>query len=126
MTTSGEPTGVYDLAAQLLACAEAGIEDAPGGAGPVDRSCVVWGDIARDSCECGELYVAIGRQVPSGNFPIEGPGPNTNPRCGPTIWIITYTVEILRCIPIQDDRGNPPTCEALEESARLAAIFTAR
>jgi hypothetical protein len=121
MPTSAQPEGVHDVAETLLACALDGIENAPDGAGPVARSCVVWGGTAWD-CDCGQLSVAVGRQYPSHTFPQEGGAGGPVTKCGPPIWVVTYTIEILRCVPGQGDDDKPPPCEAVNEAARLAAI----
>lgn len=117
MPASSTPEAVYDVAAALLACARTGVAAAEG-ASDINRACVVWGSVALDQCECGELYVSIGRQAPSANFPLEGSSTPTG-KCGPPIWMVTYSVVVASCVPIEPD---PPPCPALEAAARRASI----
>jgi hypothetical protein len=130
--TSANPQAAYLVAQQLLTCAldkvEATWVDEP--EWNLQRACVVWGEIAWDNCECGQLVVSIGRQFPSNEFPFDaGTGIGTGvgvvsrqSRCGSPIWIIEYEISILRCAPIQDEQGDPPPCADLDESARRLAI----
>lgn len=41
--------------------------------------------------------------------------------CNPPI-IVEYKVQVVRCIPTPDSRGNPPTVEAVMKASRQAAI----
>lgn len=128
MTTSVVPLAAYNIASQLLTCAadqvaEAWVEtpdEIP------QRQCVVWGAIAWDDCECGQLVVSIADQYPSNSFPAPATAPTAQGvaqgKCGARLWVIRYVVSILRCMPIQDDQGNPPPCDALDAAAQAAAI----
>jgi hypothetical protein len=128
VTTSANPLAAYNIAAQLLTCASDQVAEAWADVDPelsLARQCVVWGAIAWDQCECGQLVVSIAEQYPSHTFPTPATAPTaTNVaqnRCGANIWVIRYEVSILRCVPVQDDQGNPPECSALDEAAQVAA-----
>jgi hypothetical protein len=132
MPTSANPEAAYLIGRAMLECAVDQVAATwPGEDDPkIGRACVVWGEIAWDDCECGQLVVAVNRQFPSNEFPFDaGSGVGTGvgavsqqSRCGSPLWLIEYTVSVLRCAPIQDDAGNPPTCEALDEHARVSSI----
>lgn len=112
----------YDIAQRLLDCAQDRLAETD--AGEVDRACVITGALAWDDCECSQLTVAITSNFPSSTFPT--PAANTaaqfaGGRCGQPIIVYTLTATILRCVPVSDDSGRPPTCEALAASA-LAAV----
>lgn len=128
MTTSANPLAAYEIAQALLACASDRVSEAWADTDPpplLARECVVWGAIAWDDCECGQLVVSIADQYPSNSFPTAATGATaagaTQGRCGSALWVIRYEVSILRCMPVQDEQGHSPTCEALDEAAQIAA-----
>lgn len=112
------PVGrVFDLAAHMLECAALQL-----GAFSPDRACVVPGqEVAWDNCcsgsDGGQLTVNVARVYPSHNFPDIDQGRPNN--CIAPYMVVQYGVTILRCSPTQDDRGNPPPCEALSANAEL-------
>jgi hypothetical protein len=116
---------IFSIASALLACAEERLAETPGGV--PDRACVITGPIAWDNCTCGQLIVAIGTSYTSSNFPTPSSttaGSFGAGRCGEPIIAYTLTVSMLRCVPISDSQGNPPSCEALSASA-LGAVLDA-
>ena len=107
---------VYDLAQRLLECANDRLAETDGGAIDEGNACVITGAIAWDNCLCGSLNVAITSGFPSSNFPT--PSANTAAqfgagRCGQPILVFNLTITVLRCVPVSDEQGNPPPCEAL-------------
>lgn len=111
----------YTIASTLLQCALDELEDTAGGIPP--RACVITGGIAWDDCQCGQLVVAITADYPSANFPT--PAANTAlqfgaGRCGQPITVYNLTVSILRCVPVSDEQGTPPSCDLLAAAALLA------
>lgn len=114
-------TRAYTVAQRLLDCASDRLEETSEGV-PA-RVCVLTGPIAWDECQCGQLSVAITNSYPSSNFPT--PSANTaasfgSGRCGEPINVFTLTASMLRCVPVSDDAGNPPSCEALAASALVS------
>lgn len=90
--------------------------DTPSGA--PDRVChVVPGEIAWDACECGQLALSSSRLFPSRTFPTSAADDPTIPNCGVSFLIADITISMTRCVPISDEEGNPPTCDALGDSA---------
>lgn len=110
-----EPDAVHGMATQLLTCVSA--ELAALEAGAPARSFVAPGaEIAWDDCECGQLTVHVLRIFPSDTFPLlKQTGPFS--RCAPRLTVAEFVVTILRCVPVQDDQGNPPTAAALGAAA---------
>lgn len=87
------------------------------GCGDVNRFCpLVPGAIAWDECDCGQLAQTITQIFPSNVFPT----PATDTRqtaCGPQLSVVNVTLSLTRCVPIVDDNGSPPSCDALLASA---------
>lgn len=108
---------VFDLAAHLLECACLQLgETCP------DRACVVPGQqVAWDNCcggeKGGQLTVNVARLYSSRQFPDIDQGRPAN--CVAPIMVVQYNITILRCSPTQNDRGNPPPCDALSANAEL-------
>jgi hypothetical protein len=125
LMTAANPVGLWEVAETIRQCIHDELEENATGGAP-GRSCVIWGAIAWDDCECGQLTVALGRQFPTGNSPNEGSAAlrsgaqHRQSKCGFPIWGQTLTASILRCAPVQDGQGNAPTCEALSEAALRA------
>lgn len=85
---------------------------------PIDSAFVAAGAIAWDSC-CGFLVAAPERVYRSADFPIEG---TTDYVCETSMIVVDIVVLLLRCVPVVDDRGVPPTPAAL--SVAYDAILT--
>lgn len=111
------PLGFYTVAEALRSAAEADLAASAGG--PVNRSCVVPGNIVWDGCDCGQLAVAVMRTYWSDNFPTEqiadmiGTG-----NCGPAWRVMDTAVNVVRCVPTADSTGMP-SCEALDAAAQV-------
>lgn len=128
------PFSVHEVAEQLLGCVCAALDDVaavnPQLAGcPTCRTCVVPGTPAWDSCgECcggdgevgGQLSVSVARMWSSTHeaFPAEDRTVRDARGCRFPVTAVEYVVTLLRCAPIPDDQGNPPSCEELTESAQ--------
>lgn len=119
------PTVTWETAETIRLCIDEAVSLADAGA--PKRSCVIWGQIAWDSCQCGQLTVAIGQTFFTGDT--QGQNARTTPsgavahqsRCGGQLVGVQMTATMLRCSPIQDERGNPPACEALSSAAFILA-----
>lgn len=124
MPTTRDPRAAYTVGQQLLQCATGQVSETWADEADINinRSCVVWGEIAWDDCECGQLVVAINDQWPSDNFPRRPADESNQSKCGPRLWVVQYFVSILRCAPVPDDMGNPPSCEELSLAAEIAAV----
>jgi hypothetical protein len=66
--------------------------------------------------DCEQFVVAFGEMerglIGDGEYSSE---------CNPPI-IVTYKIQVIRCIPTPDSRGNPPVPETVSAAARVAAI----
>jgi hypothetical protein len=116
------PDAFHEIAAELLAAAAVELDNSPGGR--PGRVCVVPGAIAWDDCECagGQLAVAVLRLYRTAQFPLDlGGGPGTtgsSAPCDAALLAAELLVQVIRCAPLPDEQGTPPTCEALDRSAR--------
>lgn len=110
-----EPDAVWDQANQLLECVS--VELAALEAGSPPRAFVAPGAaIAWDDCQCGQLTVHVVRLYPSDTFPTpKQTGPYS--RCAPRMTVGEFVVTILRCVPVQGDRGESPSAVALHGAA---------
>lgn len=124
MPTSADPAAAYTLATMLLDCALEQLADTD--AGTPERACVIAGGIAwEDSCECGDLTVAITGSYATASFP--SPAATTaasfrQSRCGAPIVAHTFEVTMLRCVPTGGADAEPPPCEELSAAALTATI----
>lgn len=84
------------------------------GSAPLSRVMVAAGLVAWDDC-CGTLAVAPERIYRSAAFPAEGPSPLN---CLEGLLVIDVLVLLLRCIPVVNNRGLPPTVAATDEAYR--------
>ena len=99
-----------DLIRQVAVAALDLVGDEDGLLGAPDRSLVTPGLPVDDCCE--QIAVHVG--------PIRRRQTVARGRVGRNAWRseVEFTVTVGRCIPGPDDRGNGPTVEQLEESAR--------
>lgn len=79
---------------------------------PVSTRFVGAGLIAWDDC-CGMLVVAPERVFRTARFPIEGPDEFG---CYDGLIAVSLVVLVMRCVPVLDDQGQPPTDEAMGEA----------
>lgn len=133
------PMFVHDVAQAVLGCVCAALDEAgqtiPGQPGCPCRACVVPGQPAWDGCDdgsCGEgegqapgqLTVSVARLYPAGQaFPAEERTVQGLPKClPPPITAAELVITLLRCAPVMDETGCPPTCEEQEEAARVLHV----
>lgn len=91
----------------LLACGSTGL----------NRVHVAAGLVAWDDC-CGMLVAAPERVFRTARFPTEGPDENG---CFDGLIAVNVVVVLVRCVPVLDDLGNPPTVVELN-AAYLALL----
>jgi len=110
---------IWDVASILVTGVNAELATTEGG--PVDRACVVPGDIAWDECNCGLLAVTARRFFLSDNFPETslGVGLIRSSPCDLPWLVAELLVQVIRCAPTSHDDGSPPTCLALGTAARI-------
>lgn len=129
-----DPTALDLIAHQILNCvcaeldrvaAEAADLELPGC--PCRVGVVPGGAVAWDNCcdDCsgedkhqGQLTVSLGRVFPTTRFPLEE---RTVDICEPATLAATYVVTLLRCMPTMDNRGRPPSSEALARAAQIVS-----
>lgn len=102
-----DPTHVADVAAAILAYVKSVFEEAE--VALPERQYRTSGGIAFDGEQCVVMFDGITAGAP---------GRVAN---GPQDCVIerfaTYLVGVVRCVPVSDDQGDPPTMEALDASA---------
>ena len=107
---------IYPLATELSQCLCAELGDAS----PCFCGVIVGEDIpveyAGDCEDCGAAYVRVTQAFPSTTA---FPAPDEQGRCGSLIAFI-LSVGVVRCVPVGDNAGNPPTPEEMAEVARQA------
>jgi hypothetical protein len=79
---------------------------------PARAAYVAAGLVAWDDC-CGMLVVAPERIFRTARFPIEGPDENN---CYDGLIAVSLVALLVRCVPVLDDSGRPPTVEALGDA----------
>jgi hypothetical protein len=110
------PDAMFNMAERLLDCAGAALAATDAGA-PARALVATGAEIAWDNCECGQLSVHVLRTYPADTFPVlKQSGPYE--RCQTTFTVVEYVVTILRCVPVQDDSGQPPVPAAMTAAAR--------
>lgn len=133
------PLAIHDLAETVLACVcEAldqvalEVEGHPGC--PTCRTCVVPGQAAWDGCDdpCGssetggQLSVGYARIYGTTRFPEPDLEVQGLRGCKPPATMAAeMVVTLLRCAPIVNENGCPPTCEELSAAARVTHVDAA-
>lgn len=105
-----DTSAVYDIAANMLASVADRLADA--GLTVPDRQYVHGGDIAHD---CEQLVVAVTDLVHA--FPGEAAAVQF---CSPPRHA-RFAVSLVRCVPVPQDDGTPPTAEALDDAGAVTA-----
>lgn len=100
-------TSSSDVAGWVLATGLQALSDC--GRAPISTSYVGSGEIAWDDC-CGTLVAVPERIYRSEQFPIESTGEVI---CFDGFIAISVNLILLRCVPVVDDRGRPPSESAL-------------
>lgn len=116
MTLTG-PLAFYTLSANLVTELSDALVASPGGR--PQRACVVPGQIAWDSCECGALYVSPTRFFLNDTFPASLNGEARTTPCELAWRIATITVQILRCAPAPQGMSVSVSCAQLDPVARV-------
>lgn len=112
------PNLLNDLLLELLGCACSALEDGVCPGEPADCGCpcrqyIAIGPVAWDNCcDDGQLSVSVDRIYPVNNFPQQASGANL---CQ-TPLAADIVVTLLRCYPVTDDNGDPPTHTQLERA----------
>jgi hypothetical protein len=83
---------------------------------PITAAFVAAGAVAWDEC-CGTLIAAPERIYRTADFPNEGQSADF---CETGSLVVNVLILLLRCVPSVDDRGNPPTADALNASYQRA------
>lgn len=129
---------INELAEAVLACVCAGLEETArlveGQPGCPCMACVVPGTPAWDSCDnpCGasgetggQLTVHVARVYPTTDFPTETREVRGLKSCSPTRIAVELVVTLLRCVPVSDETGCPPSCEDQAAAARVIEVDSA-
>jgi len=105
-----DETAVMDIATPLLAGVVAVLATSTGG--PVAHNYITWGEVVHDWCQddCGQAVLSIGSTYPSNDFPSPYVG---SINCDPVLLAVNMSLEIIRCVPVPDENGNPPLDSAL-------------
>jgi hypothetical protein len=106
---------LYDISVALRDCIRDRLALTTAGVPTSMRVCVVPGQIAWDTCQCGQLDITTTRIFYSRQFPQEATGAESN--CTLPYIVAEVTVSVLRCAPTVDDNGNEPTCDELDAAA---------
>lgn len=116
MTLLTGPTAAYQVATHVLEDVTAAL--ANGSTSPPTRAGIVPGTIAWDNCEtCGQLAVSMSRIYLSDDFPGDAGNLSQNPQ--QAAWLVAeFACQLIRCAPVGDSQGNPPTMSQLDESAQ--------
>jgi hypothetical protein len=116
------PTAFYDIGQLLIANIAAELADSLGG--PVQRACVVPGEIVWDGCNCGLLAISVRRWFLTDDFP-EGSigfGESTTTRATPCDlpWLVAeLRLQVVRCAPIPDGQALSVPCPELAATAQI-------
>ena len=108
-------SGTFTLALEaVLASVRGKLTATPTGWPSSARSYLVPGALAWDDCQCGLL--AIEWQTANYTAVFPNPRPILADGCKPYL-ALQLLVTVLRCAPNPNDRGEPPTPEALHDAA---------
>lgn len=113
---------VFTIASVLVTGIADSLESTEGG--PVERACVVPGEVAWDSCSCGLLAVTARRFYLSDDFPVDvigtraGGGARATPCDLP--WLVAeLAIQVIRCVPVPTEQQLTVSCDALTDAARV-------
>ncbi|WP_415949539.1 hypothetical protein [Streptomyces sp. KLOTTS4A1] len=132
-----KPLAIRDLAEAVVGCVCAALartaEEVPGQPGCPCRACAVPGLVAFGSCddpcaakEAGsQLSVSVARIYGSSldEFPNESRNVQGVRGCTPPpLTALELVVTLLRCAPVMNENGCPPTCDELTASAQVLHV----
>lgn len=122
MTQLQGSLAIWDISSILVTGIEAELGASENG--PVDRACVVPGDVAWDECNCGLLAVSARRLFLSDNFPETslGVGLIRSSPCDLPWLVGELIIQVIRCAPTSRDDGSPPSCDALGAAGRVLLV----
>lgn len=114
--------GFYEVGQLLVTNVAQSLVDSVGG--PVQRACVVPGDIVWDDCNCGLLAVTVLRWFLSDDFPESSSGfaASSNTRTTPCDlpWLVgELHVQVVRCAPTPGDNAVSVPCVELDAAAQI-------
>ena len=78
---------------------------------------MVPGNMAWDSCECGQFAQSIQADYPSDRFPTDASNEPIRAPCGARSTGFQVIASIVRCVPGPQQNGAPPTCTSLLAAA---------
>ncbi len=112
----------YTLSNMLLSNLEAALSDSLGG--PVQRACVVPGEIVWDECNCGLLAISTRNWSLTDEFPETSAafGANASARTTPCDlpWLVgDLHIQIVRCAPIPANGAISVPCATLDAAAEI-------
>lgn len=114
-------TGFYQVAQLLVTNVELVLRDSTGG--PVERACVVPGEIVWDGCNCGLLAVSVRRWFLTDDFPETSAafGANAARRTPCDLpWLVgELRLQVIRCAPIPEGNAISVPCVELDTTARV-------
>lgn len=137
------PSSIHDLAEGVLGCVcaaldAAAVDGVEGALGCPCRACVVPGLPAWDGCDgldggCdggppGQLTVNVRQVFPTSpdRFPAVDTSVQGVRGCAPPHATgVELVITLLRCAPVMDETGCPPSCEELTEAARAVHVDAA-
>jgi hypothetical protein len=102
----------FTFATTLLGVAQAATATTIGG--EITRSFISPGLPALDCCP--QLTVHIPAFAVASTQPA-GPLSQGHKRTTGLVWIATYVITAVRCVPMPDEKGNPPSIELMEAAA---------
>jgi hypothetical protein len=115
------PEALTSTVTGLLNGAAAALAALPDGNAPA-RVALVPGAVSWDTCQCaGELYGTVLATGLASVFPTPAPDAS-GLNCPPPYVVVTVGVAMLRCAPVPDTNGNPPSTEA--QAASAAQVLT--
>lgn len=121
MTQLRGPTAFYQIASLVVANVEGVLATSLGG--PVQRACVVPGDIIWDGCTCGLLAVSVRRWSLVDTFPegftAFGRGLIRATPCDVPYIVGELRVQVIRCAPIPDGNALEVPCVDLDAAAQV-------
>lgn len=107
----------WPLAERLAAC----LCDLLAAEAPVACCCVQPGrSVPWDDCTGGQAWVRIASQFATDTFPIPASRP-PGPCGGLGGWAVVLELAVIRCMPTVSDAGVPPSCAAVNATARQVA-----
>jgi hypothetical protein len=114
------PLGFHSVAQLLVTNIADVLADSLGG--PVQRACVVPGEIVWDGCNCGLLAVSVRRWFLTDDFPDTTTAFSGTQRSTPCDlpWLVgDFHIQVVRCAPIPDNNALSVPCPELDVAAQV-------